>query len=148
MSSFNRRDFGKLFGAAGAAGLASAGFGRFAIAQGAGKVVIIGGGAGGATVAHYLKKGSPKLDVTLVELNRQYATCFFSNLYLGGFRTYDSLVHRYDGLTKLGVKLVHELATDIDTAKKTVKLKGGRTLAYDNLVLSPGIDFKWDSVPG
>ena len=148
MSGFNRREFGKLLGAAGATGLASAGFGRFAIAQGAGKVVIIGGGAGGATVAHYLKKGSPKLDVTLVEINKQYTTCFFSNLYLGGFRSYDLLVHRYDDLAKLGIKLVHELATDVDTAKKTVKLSGGRTLAYDNLVLSPGIDFKWESVPG
>jgi NADPH-dependent 2,4-dienoyl-CoA reductase/sulfur reductase-like enzyme len=148
MSGFSRREFGKLFGAASATTIASTGFGRFAIAQGAGKVVIIGGGAGGATVAHYLKKGSPKLDVTLVELNRQYTTCFFSNLYLGGFRTFDSLVHGYDGLAKLGVKLVHERATDIDTAKKTVKLSGGRSLPYDNLVLSPGIDFKWESVPG
>lgn len=145
MSGFSRREFSKLIGAA---SLASAGFGRFAIAQGAGRVVIIGGGPGGATVAHHLKKGSPKLDVTLVELNKQFTTCFFSNLYLGGFRTYDSLVHRYDDLAKLGIKLVHDLATDVDTAKKMVKLKGGRTLGYDNLVLSPGIDFKWESVPG
>ncbi|KAB2919292.1 MAG: FAD-dependent oxidoreductase [Hyphomicrobiaceae bacterium] len=148
MKDLNRREFGKLIGVAGAASVPLTGFGNFAIAQAAAKVVIIGGGAGGATVAHYLKKGSPKLDVTLVEPGKQYTTCFFSNLYLGGFRTYDSLVHRYDDLAKLGVKMVHELATGIDTAKKTVKLSGGRTLAYDNLVLSPGIDFKWESVPG
>jgi NADPH-dependent 2,4-dienoyl-CoA reductase/sulfur reductase-like enzyme len=148
MGGFNRREFGQFIGVAAATSLATASFGRFAIAQGAGKVVIIGGGAGGATVAHYLKQGSPKLDVTIVELNKRYTTCFFSNLYLGGFRSYDSLVHSYDGLTKLGVRIVNDTATDIDTAKKTVKLKGGRTLAYDNLVLSPGIDFKWESVPG
>jgi NADPH-dependent 2,4-dienoyl-CoA reductase/sulfur reductase-like enzyme len=148
MSGFNRRDFARLLGATGAATLATTGFGRLVIAQGMGKVVIIGGGAGGATVAHYLKKGSPKLDVTIVEANKQYTTCFFSNLFLGGFRSFESLVHGYDGLSKLGVKVVHDLATDVDAARKTVKLEGGRTLAYDNLVLSPGIDFKWESVPG
>jgi len=86
----------------------------------------LAGGAGGATVAHNLKKCSPKLDVALVELNKQFTTCFFSNLHLGAFCTYESLVHGYDDLAKLGVKLVHELATDVDTTKKTVKLSGGR----------------------
>ena len=128
--------------------LASSTWAPFAIAQGAGKVVIIGGGAGGATVAHYLKKEAPKLDVTLIETNPLYSSSFFSNLYLGGFRTLESLSHRYGGLRRLGVKVVHDFATDVDTTKKTVKHRGGRTYAYDKLVLSPGIDFKCKSVPG
>ena len=147
MQTLNRRQFGGIL--SGAAGLAaSAGFGSFAIAQRRGRVVIVGGGPGGATVAHYVKKGSPNLDVTLVEVRSTYTTCFFSNLYLGGFRSYDSLVHSYDGLRALGVKVVNATATDVDTSKKLVKLGGGATLAYDQLVLSPGIDFKWESVPG
>ncbi|MGE3626760.1 MAG: FCSD flavin-binding domain-containing protein [Hyphomicrobiales bacterium] len=145
MANMNRREFTRL---AGMSVLAASSFSTFAIAQASGKVVIIGGGAGGATVAHHLKKGSPSLDVTLVEVQPQYTTCFFSNLYLGGFRTLESITHGYDGLTKLGVKVVHDLATAVDTAKKTVTLRGGNTLAYDKLVLSPGIDFKYDAIEG
>ena len=95
-----------------------------------------------------MKKGAPSLDVTLVEVRKQYTTCFFSNLYLGGFRTFDSLVHTYDGLKKLGVKVVHDTATGVDAAKKTVKLAGGTSLSYDKLVLSPGIDLKYESIEG
>src|SRR5690606_8783986 len=98
MSAISRREFGKIAGGAGA--LATTGIGSFAIAQGAAaaKVVIIGGGAGGATVANYLKKGDPKLDVTLIEANSTYSSSFFSNLYLGGFRAFDTLNHGYAGL--------------------------------------------------
>ncbi len=89
MTSMSRRDLGKLAGGAGAASLVLAGQSTFAIAQAAPKVVIIGGGAGGATVAHYLlkdvKSGEAKLDVTLIEPNPVYSSSFFSNLYLGGF---------------------------------------------------------------
>ena len=120
----------------------------FAIAQGAAKVVIVGGGAGGATVAHYVKKDAPELDVTLIEANPLYSSSFFSNLYLGGFRTLESLNHDYGGLRKLGVKVVHDFATDVDAAKKTVKTRGGRSYPYDRLVLSPGIDIKYDSIQG
>ena len=93
----------------------------FAIAQGAAKVVIVGGGAGGATVAHYLKKEAPELDVTLIEANPIYSSSFFSNLYIGGLRTLESLNHNYGGLRRLGVKVVHDFATDVDAAKKTVQ---------------------------
>ena len=120
----------------------------FAIAQGAAKVVIVGGGAGGATVAHYIKKDAPELDVTLIEANPIYSSSFFSNLYLGGFRTLESLNHGYGGLRKLGVKVVHDFATDVDTTKKIVKTRGGRSYPYDRLVLSPGIDIKYDSIKG
>lgn len=148
MKRIDRRQFGKLAGAAGILGVSTSTFGRFAIAQGAAKVVIVGGGAGGATVAHFVKKGAPELDVTLIEANPVYSSSFFSNLYLGGFRTLDSLNHDYDGLTKLGVKLVQDYATDVDTAARTVRTRGGETFSYDRLVLSPGIDLKYDSVEG
>lgn len=150
MTTFNRRDFTKLLGGAGAGIATASGLSTFAIAQGsaAGKVVIVGGGAGGATVAHYLKKGDPKLDVTLIEASKTYSSSFFSNLYLGGFRKYDTLNHGYAGLKAAGVKVVHQYANAIDTAKKMVKTKEGGSYAYDRLVLSPGIDIKYDSVPG
>lgn len=148
MSDFSRRDFGKFAGAAGAGVLTSAAWGTFAIAQSAAKVVIVGGGAGGATVAHVLKKEAPNLDVTLIEANSIYSSSFFSNLYIGGFRTLESLNHGYAGLRRLGIKVVHDFATDIDRTKKTVKTRAGRTYAYDRLVLSPGIDIKYDSIKG
>jgi len=146
MSRLTRREFAVAAGGAGAlAGLSS-----FAIAQGAAaaKVVVIGGGAGGATVAHYLKKGDPKLDVTLIEANPTYSSSFFSNLYLGGFRPFESLNHGYANLRALGIKVVHARATGIDTAKKTVATDNGTTIAYDRLVLSPGIQIKFESIPG
>lgn len=148
MTDFSRRQFTQMVGG-GAVVAASAGpLSHFAIAQGKGKVVIVGGGAGGATVAHNVKKSAPDLDVTLVEVQPQYTTCFFSNLYLGGFRTFESLVHGYDGLKGLGINVVHDMATGVDTAKKTVTLAGGQTLSYDRLVLSPGIDLKYDTIEG
>ncbi|MBN2631879.1 MAG: FAD-dependent oxidoreductase [Rhodobacteraceae bacterium] len=113
------------------------------------KVVVIGGGAGGATVARYLAKdGGDALDVTLIEANPIYTTCFFSNLYLGGFREFESLQHGYDKVAAGGVTVVTDMATAVDRAARTVTLAGGQVLPYDCLVLSPGIDFKDGSVPG
>jgi sulfide dehydrogenase [flavocytochrome c] flavoprotein subunit len=113
------------------------------------KVVVIGGGAGGATVARYLAKDSEgALDVTLVEANPIYTTCFFSNLYIGGFREFESLQHGYDKIAAGGVTVITDMATGVDRVAKTVTLAGGQVLAYDRLVLSPGIDFKDGSVPG
>ena len=148
MNTVDRRSFGKLVAGAGALAAAPFGLGAFAIAQGAAKIVIVGGGPGGATVAHFIKKEAPQLDITLVEVRPTYTTCFFSNLYLGGFRSYESLQHGYDGLRRLGIKVVTGVATDVDTAKKAVKLRDGRMLPYDKLVLSPGIDFKFDRIKG
>ncbi|MEF3046768.1 NAD(P)/FAD-dependent oxidoreductase [Pseudotabrizicola sp. L79] len=113
------------------------------------RVVIIGGGAGGATVARYLAKDAGQaLDITLVEMNPIYTTCFFSNLYLGGFRDFESLQHGYAKLSDMGISVVTDMATGIDTTARTVTTAGGQVLAYDRLVLSPGIDFKEGSVPG
>ena len=114
------------------------------------KAVVIGGGAGGATVARYIAKDSKgAIDVTLVEPTRTYYTCFFSNLYIGGFRTFDSLGHTYGKLADdYGINVVHDWAVGIDRDAKTVSLAGGESLPYDRLILSPGIDFKAGSVPG
>lgn len=113
------------------------------------KVVVIGGGAGGATAARYLAKDSAgALDVTLVEANPIYTTCFFSNLYIGGFREFESLQHGYDKMAAGGVTVINDMATGVDRAAKTVTLAGGQVLPYDRLILSPGIDFKEGSVAG
>jgi len=113
------------------------------------KVVVIGGGAGGATAARYLAKDSAgALEVTLVEANPIYTTCFFSNLYVGGFVEFGSLQHGYDKMAAGGVTVINDLATGVDRAAKTVTLAGGQVLPYDRLVLSPGIDFKEGSLPG
>ena len=114
------------------------------------KVVVIGGGAGGATAARYIAKDSDgAIDVTLVEPTRTYYTCFFSNLAIGGFRTYDSIGHSYGMLaSKYGVNVVHDWAVGVDRDAKTVSLAGGENLAYDRLVVSPGIDFVDGSVEG
>lgn len=122
------------------------------MADGHGKprVVVIGGGAGGATAARYLAKDSKgAIDVTLVEPSRKYYTCFFSNLYIGGFRELSSIGHTYGTLAaEYGINVVHDWAVGIDRDAKTVTLAGGAVLPYDRLVLSPGIDFVEGAVPG
>src|SRR5690349_20754836 len=120
MPQISRRGFSKLVGAGGLSAWASAAWSPFALAQGAAKVVIVGGGAGGATAAHYIKKDAPELDVTLIEVNPIYSSSFFSNLYIGGLRSLESLNHGYAGLSRLGVKVVHDYAADVDTTKRTV----------------------------
>lgn len=114
------------------------------------KLVVIGGGPAGATLAKYVAKDSQNaVDVVLVEPLKQYTTCFFSNLYLGGFRDYNSLTHNYEKLgSAYGVKLQHQRAVGIDRDKRQVKLEDGTVLSYDRLAMSPGIELKYDSVPG
>src|SRR6056300_204282 len=113
-----------------------------ALAQTAPHVVVIGGGAGGATAARYIATGSNgAINVTLVEPTRAYYTCFFSNLYLGGFREMNSLGHSYGTLaSNFGINVVHDWAVGVDRDAKSVSLAGGGSLSYDRLVLSPGID--------
>lgn len=145
--SMNRRTF------IGTGAAAAASMGAPAVlAQGAGKprVVVIGGGAGGATAARYIAKDSGgAIDVTLVDPTRKYYTCFFSNLYLGGFKKFDDIGHTYGTLVAVyGVNVVHDWAIDIDRGARNVALAGGAVLPYDRLVLSPGIGFVDGSVPG
>jgi NADPH-dependent 2,4-dienoyl-CoA reductase/sulfur reductase-like enzyme len=142
----NRRQFLAGVGAAAAA----TGLARPALAQAKPKLVVIGGGPGGATIAKYVAKDSNgAIEVTLVEPAKQFTTCFHSNLYLGGFRDFNSITHSYDALaSKYGVKLAHQMATGIDRDKRSVRLADGSTLTYDRLAIAPGIDLKYDSVPG
>ena len=114
------------------------------------QVVVIGGGAGGATAARYIAKDSKgAIDVTLVEPTRKYYTCFFSNLYIGGFRNLASIGHTYGKLAaEYGINVVHDWAIGVDRDARTVTLAGGAKLGYDRLVISPGIDFIDGSVPG
>ncbi|TNE37498.1 NAD(P)/FAD-dependent oxidoreductase [uncultured Roseovarius sp.] len=143
----NRRKFIGV-GAAAAATLSA----PAVLADGHGKprVVVIGGGAGGATAARYIAKDSKgAIDVTLIEPSRSYFTCFFSNLYIGGFTGLEDIAHTYGTLAaKYGINVVHDWAIDVDRAGKTVTLAGGAQLVYDKLILSPGIDFVEDAVPG
>ncbi len=114
------------------------------------RVVVIGGGAGGATAARYIAKDSDgAIDVILVEPTRTYFTCFFSNLYLGGFKEIGDLGHTYGALAaNYGVNVVHDWAVGVDRDAKTVTLAGGAVLPYDKLILSPGIDFVDGAVDG
>jgi NADPH-dependent 2,4-dienoyl-CoA reductase/sulfur reductase-like enzyme len=122
------------------------------LAQGSGRprVVVIGGGSGGATAARYIAKDSDgAIDVTLVEPSRSYFTCYFSNLYIGGFTDLDDISHTYGTLAaKYGINVVHDWAVGVDRDAKTVSLAGGDALSYDKLILAPGIDFVEDAVPG
>ncbi len=121
-----------------------------AIGQGRPRVVVIGGGAGGATAARYIAKDSKgAIDVTLVEPTRTYYTCFFSNLYIGGFKEVADIGHSYGQLAGAhGVNVIHDWAVGVDRGARTVSLAGGATLSYDKLILSPGIDFVDGAVEG
>jgi sulfide dehydrogenase [flavocytochrome c] flavoprotein subunit len=146
MFSTDRRSFIKLTG-----GLAAAstlvGFPNIARAAGA-RVVVVGGGPGGATCARYLRRHDPSLDVTLIEANKEYHTCFMSNEVIGGHRTMDQIKVGYDHLAKEGIKVVFDFVTGIDGAAKKVTTKGGQTFAYDRCVVAPGIDFNYGALPG
>ncbi|MFK8083647.1 MAG: FCSD flavin-binding domain-containing protein [Granulosicoccus sp.] len=146
MKPISRRKFNTLVGFGAATMIAPPAL----LGQGRPKVVIVGGGAGGATVARYLAKDSEgAIDVTLIENSKEYTTCFFSNLYVGDVRDFKSITHSYDTLAAMdGLTVVHDMATGIDRASKTVTVAGGESFAYDRLVVSPGIDLIYDSVPG
>ncbi len=146
MTRLTRRSFGLLAGA-GAAHLALP---HYARAEGKPRVVVIGGGPGGATAARYIAKDAGEdVDVTLIVSDPSYITCFFSNLYMGGFRTLESITHNYDTLAaNYGITVVNGWAEAIDRDGKTVVMADGSKVPYDRLIVSPGIDFIWDSVPG
>ncbi|GAB3472930.1 NAD(P)/FAD-dependent oxidoreductase [Polaromonas eurypsychrophila] len=114
------------------------------------KVVVIGGGYGGATAAKYVRLLSDyKIDVVLIEPQAAFISCPISNLVLGGSKQIGDVTTAYTGLSKNhGVTVVRDMASAIDTAKKTVTLAGGATIAYDKLVVSPGIDLMYGSIEG
>ncbi|MDO9357561.1 MAG: FCSD flavin-binding domain-containing protein [Polaromonas sp.] len=114
------------------------------------KVVVIGGGYGGATAAKYVRLLSDyKIDVVLIEPQAAFVSCPISNLVLGGGKQMGDITTAYTGLSKNhGVTVVRDIASAVDTAKKTVTLGGGATIAYDKLVVSPGIDLIYSSIEG
>ena len=147
-----RRQFVQTLGAGSALGAAALMSGCATTGGGAsiGKVVVIGGGYGGATAAKYLRLFSEgTVDVTLVEPNAAFVSCPISNLVVGGYKTMADITTPYDNLNKRhGVKLVKDMVTAIDPDKKVVKLASGGELPFDRVIVSPGVDFMYDTLPG
>ena len=143
--TFSRREFMQWTAAAGAtalAGCATTGGGS------AGRVVVIGAGIGGGTAAKYIKMWSPDIDVTVVERESGFISCPISNLVLAGNANISDISRDYSGLSNRGIKVVRDDAVAIDPAAKTVRLAGGSTLNYDRLIVSPGVDMVYDTIPG
>jgi sulfide dehydrogenase [flavocytochrome c] flavoprotein subunit len=150
MSQVTRRQFGKLIVAAGATTLAGCNVAFKGAAVGgvsSGKVVVVGGGFGGATAAKYLKMMDSNLEVTLIEPNRTFYTCPFSNLVIGGVKQMGDIAHSYDKLQSMyGVKVIHARASKVEAG--VVVLEDGSRVPYDRAVVSPGIDVRYDKMPG
>ena len=136
-----RRDFLKLAGAASLAGCASS-------APTKARVVIVGGGFGGATAAKYLRMWDSSVDVVLVERDPAFISCPMSNLVLGGFSSLADMTRERDGLRRYGVRVVQDEVVGIDAAMKSVRLARGGDLAYERLIVSPGVDFTFADVQG
>ena len=139
----NRRQFlGSL------AGASVAHIGAPARAQAAPRVVVIGGGFAGATTARAIKKADARINVSLVESNRTFTACPFSNLVIGGLRALPAQQFGYDKISAAGIDVVFATAVGIDAGVRRVALEGGTSLAYDRLIVAPGIDIRWDGLPG
>src|SRR5215475_9530657 len=111
------------------------------------RVAVIGGGWGGATVAKYVRLNDPTIEVVLLEPNRDFISCPFSNLVLSGVRSIDSITFSYEGLRRHGVKIVQQTALAIEPETKRVRIADGY-IEYDRLVVSPGVDFQLEQVEG
>jgi len=144
-----RRDFLAALAAAGAA-TALPGCASMGGTASKGKVVVVGGGYGGATAAKYIRMWSEgSIEVTLVEANAQFVSCPLSNLVLGGSTDIAALTVPYSALaSRHGVRVVRDTAVAIDAEKRSVRLASGTDLPYDRLVLSPGVDLLYNLVPG
>jgi sulfide dehydrogenase [flavocytochrome c] flavoprotein subunit len=149
MNTYDRRRFIKLLGGS---GMMLASFNPLTVfAQSnnpSARVIIVGGGFGGATCAKYLNMFDPGLSVTLIEPSKRFTTCPFSNAVLSGMRDLESISYGYHAHVKRGINVVHDKVTQIDAAAKKITLGNGEKLSYDRLVLSPGIDFRWEDVEG
>ncbi len=152
MSPFNRRDFLKLSAAGASLGsLTLAGCASTPQApKTIGRVVVIGGGFGGATAAKYLRMWSGgTIEVVLIDRNTQFVSCPISNLVLGGSRRMEDITHGYQGLREHGVQVLHDDVAAIDSDKKVVKFRTKfPDMSYDRLIVSPGVDFMFDQVQG
>ncbi|MBM3384149.1 MAG: flavocytochrome C [Betaproteobacteria bacterium] len=143
-----RRDFIKLAGAGAAVGTLSGLAGCASTVPAKARVVVIGGGFGGATAAKYVRLWAPAVDVVLVERESAFYSCPISNLVLGGFSSMQEITTGYNGLRQHGVQVVQDEAVGIDAAKKSVSLARGGDIAYERLVVSPGIDFNFGEIQG
>jgi sulfite dehydrogenase len=145
-TSFSRRDLLRLA----ASGAAISSLAGCATTGGAplGRVVVVGGGFGGATAARYLKMWGGNVDVTLVERNAEFVSCPISNLVIGGHKQMAEITRGYDGLKAIGVRVVQGEVSAIDAAARKVRLAGAGELPYDRLVVAPGVDFIWEQVGG
>jgi NADPH-dependent 2,4-dienoyl-CoA reductase/sulfur reductase-like enzyme len=119
-----------------------------AFAQASARVVVIGGGFGGASCARALLRADPKLQVTLVEPKTFYFACPFSNEAIAGLRDFEAQQFTYDTIAAEGVTVAGQTAVKVDAGARTVGLADGTSLGYDRLVLSPGIDLRFDALPG
>ncbi|WP_084396841.1 NAD(P)/FAD-dependent oxidoreductase [Henriciella aquimarina] len=135
-----------LTGLAGTAAMAA--FAPQAFSQTSARLVVVGGGFGGATAARFLKTYLPNASVTLIEPNAAYHACPFSNLVIAGLRDIEAQRFGYDSLRAAGIEVVAQRAIDVDPARRTVSLEGGGEAVYDKLVLSPGIDIRWGALEG
>ena len=152
MTRMTRRQFLKASGAGGGV-LAVAGLPGCAMFRGETevpkerRVVVVGGGWGGATAAKYVRLADPTIEVILLEPNKKFVSCPFSNLVLSGARGIGSLTFGYGGLREYGVKVRHEAATAIEPDAKRVRVGDG-ALAYDRVIVAPGVDFQVEQVEG
>jgi NADH dehydrogenase FAD-containing subunit len=112
------------------------------------RIVIIGGGFGGATCARALHRADPQFEVTLVEPNPTFTACPFSNAVIAGLRDMAAQRFGYDAIRAEGIAIAQDQATTIDPQARRISLRGGSTLEYDRLVLAPGIAIRWDALPG
>ena len=136
-----RRDFLKLAGAVTLTGCATP-------APSKARVVVVGGGFGGATAAKYIRMWDPSIDVVLVEREPQFVSCPISNLVLAGFTGMDDITRGIGGLERYGVRVVRDEVTAIDPSRRSVRLARGSDIAYERLIVSPGIDFTFGELPG
>ena len=142
--SIDRRQFLKV----GAAGVALAGCAGMPGAAAKARVAVVGGGYGGATAAKYIRMLDPAIEVVLIEPNEAFVSCPISNLVLGGFKSMADITVAYTALERNhGVKVVRDSATAIDVEKRQVRLARGDAVAFDRVVVSPGIDFMWEALP-
>jgi NADPH-dependent 2,4-dienoyl-CoA reductase/sulfur reductase-like enzyme len=136
------------FLAAIASGAIAAGAPAALRAQGSARVLVVGGGYAGATVARFLRLTDPSLAVTLIEPQPLFYSCPFSNHVLAGLQPFSVLRFTYDGVAASGVRLIFEKATSIDPVAKTVRTEGGLEFLYDRLVMAPGIEMDWNAIHG
>lgn len=144
--TMNRRTFLQMSGGvAGAAALQGCATGGSA----GPRVVIVGGGYGGATAAKYIKLWAPQIDVTIIERNAEFISCPISNLVLGGSQTMKDITVSYEALTKkYGIRFIRGEAAAVEADRKVVRLSTGESVPFDRVILSPGIDFMYGELPG